>query len=138
MPNADSKPMSTSERMRLIRSKNTKPEMVVRKLLYQNGYRYRLNVASLAGVPDLVFYGRRKLIFVHGCFWHQHLNCKGARMPKTNVEYWVKKLAGNVRRDESVAAALIDKGWSILTVWECETRNPKCLLEKLIEFLESK
>jgi len=121
--------------MRRVRSKDTAPEMAVRVLAHRLGYRYRLHRPDLPGKPDLVFSGRRKIIFVHGCFWHQHPACKQAERPASNTEYWNRKLARNIIRDERNIAALVAKGWDVLVIWECEIRNKAGLQERLIEFL---
>lgn len=128
-----------SENMRRIHSKGMKPELLVRQLTHKLGYRFRLHRADLPGRPDLVFPGRRKIIFVHGCFWHEHddPNCvDGRRKPKSNLEYWLPKLARNKQRDAANEAQLIGQGWSVLTIWECETRNKVNLAEKLKSFLD--
>jgi DNA mismatch endonuclease (patch repair protein) len=111
--------------MSKIRSTHTKPELIVRRLLHAAGYRYRLHRKDLAGKPDLVFAGRRKVIFVHGCFWHQHdaASCLDGRRPKSNTSYWEPKLTRNVDRDKTAVAQLEAEGWAVLTVWECETRD---------------
>ncbi|MEO5933496.1 MAG: DNA mismatch endonuclease Vsr [Duganella sp.] len=124
-----------SEVMSRVRGKNTRPELVVRKLVFAAGYRYRLHVRSLPGSPDLVFPGRKKVVFVHGCFWHRHENCKLARMPKSRVEFWGEKLNGNKLRDERAQGALAELGWKVLTVWECELGDLGKLEERLREFL---
>ncbi|WP_206711282.1 very short patch repair endonuclease [Aquisalinus flavus] len=123
--------------MAAIRHKDTKPEMLVRRLIHSHGFRYRLHKPGLPGKPDLVFAGKRKVIFVHGCFWHLHPSeeCKDARKPKSNVGYWRKKLEGNVQRDKKVRSELIADGWEVLTVWECETGNLEKLKAKLFTFL---
>ncbi|EZP73536.1 T/G mismatch-specific endonuclease [Sphingomonas paucimobilis] len=123
--------------MRAIRSKNMKPEMIVRKLLHALGYRYRLHAKELPGKPDIVFRKRRKCIFVHGCYWHQHPDpqCADARLPKSNLEYWLPKLARNVERDAQHAAALEQAGWKVETIWECETKDQNQLAMRLREFL---
>lgn len=128
-------PLTVSERMSRIRSKDTHPEIVVRRLLYGMGYRYRLNVKSLPGKPDIVFLGRRKIIFVHGCFWHQHHGCKVAHLPKSNIEFWRDKLERNRTRDEWVIAELQNQGWQTLVVWECELPDAKNLKKQLTHFL---
>ena len=117
--------ISTSERswnMPVIRSTGMKPEMLVRSLVHRLGYRYRLHAKDLPGKPDLVFRPRKKVIFVHGCFWHQHAkeDCKDGRQPKSNTGYWSPKLARNVERDASNVAALQAAGWRVLVLWECE------------------
>lgn len=127
--------------MSRIRSKGMKPEMVVRRLVHGMGYRYRLHRKDLPGKPDLVFGPRRKVIFVHGCFWHQHSDpaCKIARIPKSKLGYWTAKLGRNVERDQEHQTQLQGQGWRVLTVWECETK-PKALdaLEvRLREYLDN-
>ena len=126
-----------SENMRRIRSKDMKPEMVVRKLSHALGYRHRLHGKKLPGKPDLVYPGRKKVIFVHGCFWHQHgdPDCKISRRPKSNLEYWEPKLDRNVERDIQNQTALREMGWDYLVVWECETREAQ---RQGTEALESK
>lgn len=126
-----------SARMALVRAKDTGPEKVVRRIVFALGYRYRLGRRELAGVPDLAFIGRRKAIFVHGCFWHRHPGCRLARMPKTNVDYWKGKLEGNRKRDLRNQRLLRRAGWKFLVVWECETRKPQGLAAKLARFLEA-
>lgn len=122
--------------MRAIRSTNMTPEMVVRRATFALGYRYRLHRKDLPGKPDLAFIGRRKAIFVHGCFWHQHQNCRHGRRPQSNSDYWEPKLARNVERDATNEAKLIELGWKVLTVWECEISNISCLKERIADFLE--
>ncbi|MBS0155192.1 MAG: DNA mismatch endonuclease Vsr [Nitrospira sp.] len=112
-----------SEIMALVRGKDTRPEMAVRKLVWSLGYRYRLHRKELAGCPDLVFFGRRKIIFVHGCFWHRHKGCALARMPKSRIDFWAPKLEGNAARDKNNKRALIRQGWKVMTVWECELKD---------------
>lgn len=128
---------SRSANMRRIRSADMKPEMTVRRAVYRLGYRYRLHRRDLPGKPDLVFIGRRKVIFVHGCFWHQHpvATCRDARPPKSNVSYWHPKLARNVERDAENIAKLQEDGWSVLVIWECETNNQIILEDRLLAFL---
>ena len=107
--------------MRAIKGKDTKPEMAVRRLVYNMGYRYRLHRKDLPGRPDLAFGQRKKAIFVHGCFWHQHtgVDCRGARMPLTRSQYWCPKLEGNKKRDERNVTDLNRLGWDVMVVWEC-------------------
>lgn len=112
-----------SEIMALVRSKDTRPEMAVRKLVWGLGYRYRLHLRDLPGCPDLVFPGRRKVIFVHGCFWHRHKGCALARLPKSRLDFWEPKLESNALRDRRNKRALVRQGWEVLTVWECELKN---------------
>lgn len=113
--------------MRAVKSKDTGPEMIVRRFLHAAGLRYRLHDRRLPGKPDLVFPSRRVALFVHGCFWHQHANCLAAVRPKSSSEYWTRKLDGNVARDARHQEALEAAGWTVLVIWECETRNPKAL-----------
>lgn len=112
-----------SDIMRAVKGSNTKPEIALRKKLFALGLRYRLNVKSLPGKPDLVFAKHRTVVFVHGCFWHGH-NCKrGRRKPKQNADYWREKIARNKARDKSNATALKKLGWRVVTVWECEIKT---------------
>lgn len=113
-------PERRSNNMRRIRSSGMKPELMVRRMLHRFGYRYRIHVSSLPGKPDIVFTRRRKAVFVHGCFWHQHTSCVDGRMPLTRREYWGPKLTGNVTRDATVQERLRALGWQIMVVWECE------------------
>lgn len=127
-----------SENMRRIKNKGMKPEMLVRSLLHALWYRFRLHKRDLPGKPDLVFPSRRKVIFVHGCFWHGHDDpacVDGRRQPKSNLEYWLPKLARNKARDADNAAALASLGWQVITVWECETRQPDALKQRITAFL---
>ena len=123
--------------MRRIRSKDTKPELIVRSLAHRIGYRFRLHRKDLPGNPDLVFSSRRKVIFVHGCFWHQHpeKTCLDSRLPKSNKEYWHEKLARNIERDKTNVEHLSRLGYEVLTIWECETKDQDELKARLIEFL---
>lgn len=121
--------------MARVRGKNTQPEFIVRKLVFAAGYRYRLHVRNLPGSPDLVFPMRKKVILVHGCFWHRHDNCSRARMPKSRVEYWTEKLNGNKARDERTCVALSQAGWQVYVVWECELSDREMLAKKLVSFL---
>ena len=128
-----------SKRMSLVRSKDTKPELRVRRLVNSLGFRYRLQARDLPGRPDLVIRSRRKVIFVHGCFWHRH-NCKmGNRTPKTRVGFWLEKLEGNARRDTEVMRQLRNDGWAVLVIWECETKPSRLdrLASRIIAFLGS-
>ncbi len=132
-------PQKRSANMAAIRSKNMKPELIVRKWLFARGYRYRLHGKGLAGKPDLVFASRKKVIFVHGCFWHQHddPDCLDGRRPKTRLDYWDKKLSGNLARDQRNLASLQQAGWQVMTVWECETKRMDAVGPQLIEFLSA-
>ena len=123
--------------MSRIRGKNTQPELIVRKLLFAAGYRYRLHVRKLPGSPDIVFPSRKKVIFVHGCFWHRHDHCDSARMPKSRVEFWREKLNGNKARDARSFEALAQAGWQVLVIWECEIRDRQRLESELRSFLGS-
>jgi len=122
--------------MRSVKQKDTKPELIVRKLIHGFGYRYRLHRRNLPGTPDLVFPSRKKVIFVHGCFWHQHPKCKAASLPKSNKEFWTPKLQGNVHRDKAQIDQLRSMGWEVLVVWECEVRDMDALASKLKVYLE--
>ncbi|MEZ2347536.1 very short patch repair endonuclease [Terriglobus sp. RCC_193] len=124
-----------SENMRRIRSKNSKPEIFLRSLLHKAGYRFRLHRTDLPGKPDVVFPGRRKVIFVHGCFWHQHSGCREGRLPGTRPEYWVPKLQRNVARDLANSVSLEKLGWRMLIIWECEIESSPGLLSKVEDFL---
>lgn len=122
--------------MRRIRSKDTGPEMAVRRLIHRMGFRYRLHDHKLPGRPDLIFPRLKKIIFVHGCFWHSHDGCKMSHLPVTHQDYWRPKLDGNKRRDEQSRRKLRQLGWTPLVVWECETRDMKRLSNRLWTFLQ--
>jgi DNA mismatch endonuclease (patch repair protein) len=121
--------------MQAVKSKNTAPELLVRSLAHRMGYRFRLHRKDLPGKPDLVFPGRRRVIFVHGCFWHGHDCARGARAPKSNQAYWTKKIARNRERDRTACAALMRAGWKVVVFWECELREQTRLRERLNRFL---
>jgi DNA mismatch endonuclease Vsr len=125
-----------SEVMRAVKSRDTKPEMVVRRLLHKAGYRYRLHRKDLPGKPDIVFPSKRKAVFVHGCFWHQHPGCRQSARPTSNTDYWKPKLDGNMVRDAKNIYAIEAQNWRTLTVWECETGDQEELLRRLKEFLD--
>lgn len=125
-----------SARMALIRSKDTKPELAVRRLIHGMGYRYRLHEKALPGNPDLVFAGRSKVIFVHGCFWHLHRNCPHCRPPKSKRDYWTPKLENNAARDKLVRGKLRRLGWRALVVWECEIEYPERLSRRIKAYLD--
>ncbi len=129
-------PERRSQLMGRIRPKDTKPEMTVRRLLHGLGYRYMLHDARLPGKPDLVFPSRRKVLFVHGCFWHGH-SCSIAPTPKSNNHYWGPKIDGNIRRDARNVAALRRNGWSVAVAWECQTKPLRLerLVNRLVRFL---
>ena len=114
-----------SRNMSAIKSKNTKPEIVVRKLLHSMGYRFRLHRKDLPGSPDIVLPKYKTVIFVHGCFWHRHENCKYATTPKTRKEFWEKKFRENINRDNLNQANLSLKGWKIIIIWECQLKGDK-------------
>jgi|GEM_PF-842771 len=113
-------PTERSERMSRVRSKNTKPELLVRRLLYSMGYRYRLHLRAVPGNPDIVFPSRKKAIFVHGCYWHRHRGCPKCRLPKSKLDFWKPKLEGNRKRDLKKQRELRLSGWKFLVIWECE------------------
>lgn len=128
-------PERRSYLMSRVRSKDTTPEMTVRRLVHALGYRFRLHGRSLPGKPDLVFAGRRKVIFVHGCFWHRHPGCSKATDPKSRAEFWRGKFDRNVERDRWAEAELLARGWEVMVIWQCETKNIENLKSKLIGFL---
>lgn len=130
-------PPQRSARMALVRGKNTKPELLVRRLVHGLGYRYRLHRRDLPGTPDLVFPGRGKIIFVHGCFWHRHKGCVLARLPKSRGEFWVPKLEGNAARDAHNICALRRLGWGVMTIWECQLRDTARLARRIRRFLDA-
>lgn len=130
-------PAERSARMALVQSKNTKPELLVRRLVYAMGYRYRLHRRDLPGTPDLVFAGRSKVIFVHGCFWHRHARCALARLPKTRGDFWLPKLTANAERDARNARALRRLGWGVLTIWECQLGDTTKLANRIGRFLDA-
>lgn len=111
-----------SYNMSQIKGKDTKPEMLVRKFLHAHGFRYRLHVKDLPGKPDIVLPKYKTVIFIHGCFWHKHENCKYFVVPKTRTEWWMNKINGNVANDEKATIALKEQGWKIITLWECELK----------------
>jgi DNA mismatch endonuclease, patch repair protein len=129
-----------SEIMGRVRSKDSRPEIIVRKLIFALGHRYRLHARELPGNPDIVFRPRRKAIFVHGCFWHRHDNCALARMPKSRLDFWLPKLEGNKQRDQRNKDALVEMGWDVLTVWECQLASAKRIIDledRLRRFLDA-
>lgn len=128
-------PTVRSRIMRLVKSRDTKPELKVRKACFRLGYRYRLHHKGLPGTPDLVFPKLRTVLFVHGCFWHSHSGCAKSKLPETNREFWSAKLQRNVLRDVNVRSELIELGWNVLVVWECETRSPQGLEARLHQLL---
>ena len=126
-----------SERMSRVRSADTIPEMFVRRLVHGMGYRYRLHRRDLPGTPDLVFPSKRRVIFVHGCFWHRHPDsgCALARLPKSRLDFWKPKLEGNRERDVKNQRGLRDLGWNVLVIWECQLRDVGMLRARIEEFL---
>ncbi|WP_246621779.1 very short patch repair endonuclease [Rhizobium laguerreae] len=130
-------PVSPGRRrnMQAIKAKNTKPELVIRKLLHSLGYRYRLHAKDLPGRPDIVFRPRKKAVEVRGCFWHRHQGCKNCVMPSTRSDWWEGKLTANVLRDERNMADLAALGWEVLIIWECEA-NHNDIPKRLINFLK--
>jgi len=124
-----------SEIMGRIKGKNTKPEMILRSQLFKRGFRFRVNKKDLPGKPDIVLPKYRTAIFVHGCFWHYHKDCREGRIPSTNTKFWKEKLERNIAKDEKNVEALKNKGWNVVVVWECEIENK---LEKTLEYLISK
>lgn len=129
-------PSERSERMSRIRNRDTKPELLVRRLVHSLGFRYRLHRLELPGKPDLVFSSRRKIIFVHGCFWHRHPDCSLARLPKSRLDFWVPKLERNRKNDLLKQDELRRLGWVVLVIWECELREHDGLKRKIMEFLK--
>jgi DNA mismatch endonuclease (patch repair protein) len=131
-------PAERSERMSRVRSKDTKPELLVRSLVHGMGFRYRLHDRSLPGNPDMVFPSRGKIIFVHGCFWHRHREqCEFTRWPKSKLDFWRPKLEQNHQRDRIVGRELRKLGWRVLIVWECQLKNSAALAAKVRAFLEA-
>lgn len=127
-----------SARMALVRGRDTVPELAVRRLVYRAGFRYRLHVAALPGKPDLAFPARKKVLFVHGCFWHRHPGCAQARIPKSRLAFWVPKLRGNRRRDLRNIRLLRRMGWGVEIIWECETRNSALVERRVRRFMAAR
>ena len=123
--------------MQAVKRRDTGPEMIVRRLLYRMGYRYRLHRKDLPGKPDIAFLSRRKAIFVHGCFWHGH-DCPRGRLPKSRLDYWQPKLDGNRERDRRTEAELRSLGWRVLVIWQCETADVEVLARRLRSFLDER
>lgn len=128
--------LERSRQMALVRSKDTKPEMTVRRLVHSMGYRFFLHAANLPGKPDLIFPRRKKAIFVHGCFWHRHIGCKKATMPKNNFLFWKTKFDKTVARDQESLSALAAAGWTTMVVWECTIRDTESLVIEIKRFLD--
>jgi DNA mismatch endonuclease (patch repair protein) len=129
-----------SEIMAAVSSKDTNPEVLVRKFLFSKGFRFRKNVKELSGKPDIVLPKYRTVIFIHGCFWHGHENCEAAKLPTSNVDYWIKKVSANVSRDIQHRKNLTMLGWNVVIIWECELKkyNRERKLEQLITKLNKK
>ncbi|WP_075256449.1 very short patch repair endonuclease [Herbaspirillum camelliae] len=130
-------PQVRSRMMSGIRGKNSKPEILVRRLLFAAGFRFRLHRRDLAGTPDIVLPSRKIAIFVHGCFWHAHNECRYFKLPSTRPEFWKAKLQGNAKRDQRAIASLISSGWRVLSIWECATREfqEQSLGEEIISWI---
>ncbi|TLG89436.1 DNA mismatch endonuclease Vsr [Pseudomonas edaphica] len=127
-----------SQNMSRIKGKNTKPEMIVRSACHDLGLRYRLHRKDLPGTPDLVFPKHRLCLFVHGCFWHRHPDCKYAYTPKSRLDFWSPKLAKNVERDAKAQRALETSGWRVSIIWECQTKNRDALQTEIKKMFDSK
>jgi len=119
--------MSKGEQMSRVRTRNTVPEILVRSALHRAGLRFRLHAENLRGTPDIVLPRYHAVVCVHGCFWHQHPGCRRAALPRTNIKFWVKKLARNVERDKAVKRALVNEGWHMFEYWECQARDASSL-----------
>lgn len=129
-------PEERSRIMAAVKDKDTRPELLVRRLLREMGFHYRLHPKDVPGKPDISFKGRKKAIFIHGCFWHGHACKRGARTPKTNREYWEQKINRNKQRDVQHRDALRAMGWDVLTLWECELKDISRVMERLTVFME--
>jgi len=129
-------PEHRSWNMSRIRNKDTRPEKCLRSLLHRAGFRFRLHVPKLPGKPDLVLPRYQTVIFVHGCYWHRHPGCKNATIPRTHTDFWVAKFQGTVKRDRETADKLMNQGWRVITVWECELKtNPGSVIQKICQQL---
>lgn len=126
-----------SQIMARVHSKDTSPELIVRSTLHRLGYRFSLSSKNLPGKPDIVLSRFHKLIFVHGCFWHQHNGCKASERPSSNSDYWNKKLDRNVVRDKKNIASLRKSGWDVLIIWECQIRRKIALLSRIEKFIKT-
>jgi DNA mismatch endonuclease, patch repair protein len=135
MPDAFSKE-KRSQIMASVRSIETKPEIFVRKFLFSKGFRYRKNDKMLPGSPDIVLPKYKTVIFVHGCFWHGHKNCKASVLPKSNIEYWVSKISSNMNRDKKKNLELKKLGWNVIIIWECQIKNSDIRILKLNKLIE--
>jgi DNA mismatch endonuclease (patch repair protein) len=130
-------PTRRSALMARVRSRDTGPELFVRRVAHRLGYRFRLHQRDLPGTPDLVFPRLRSVIFVHGCFWHRHRNCKKSSTPGTRVAFWMEKFSRNIKRDAAARRALWRNGWRVLTIWECQLKRPVSIESKIAKFLAS-
>jgi DNA mismatch endonuclease (patch repair protein) len=131
------KPEDRSANMAAIRSKDTVPELVLRRLIHGMGFRYRLHIHGLPGKPDLVFPGRAAVIFMHGCFWHRHVGCRFSTMPSSNIVFWTHKFRVNMERDRRTKRELQKLGYRVLIVWQCELKQPEKLSKRVSRFLEA-
>jgi len=131
-------PQARNRNMSKIKSTNTAPEMAVRSMVHRLGYRFRLHVKDLPGKPDIVLSKHRKVIFVHGCFWHGHKGCKRASRPSTNTDFWNTKIDSNIARDRRVRKELNKLGWKSLVVWQCQLKKPDVLKRRIVRFLNEK
>ncbi len=127
----------TNKRLSSVKSKNTKPEMIVRKFLHMNGFRFRLTIKDLPGKPDIVLKKYNSVVFVNGCYWHRHKGCKGASTPKKNIKFWNEKFENNIRRDKANYMQLKTMGWFVIVIWECEINNGD-FQKKLLSSLKGK
>lgn len=125
-----------SKMMSGIRGKDTKPETLIRKELFRRGYRYRIHDKRITGKPDLVLPKYNVVVFVHGCYWHGHENCKLFRLPKSNTEFWAQKISGNIERDKKHITALLDDGWRVLVIWECSVKGRIDLVTATVTLVE--
>lgn len=129
-------PEHRSWNMQRIKSRDTKPELIVRSILHRMGYRFRLHRKDLPGKPDIVLSKYKTVIFVHGCFWHRHEGCKLAYTPKSRIDFWQKKFQSNIERDQRVVSKLIEMGWQVLIIWECEVKKKECVIERIDKYLK--
>ena len=136
MTQKDRPDAARSALMGRIRGRDTTPELVVRRLLHRQGYRFRLHAGDLPGRPDIVFRGRRKALFVHGCFWHRHEGCRRTTTPRTRTAFWEDKFTRNRKRDAAAVCALERAGWEVGIVWECETKDIESLAPGLMHFID--
>jgi DNA mismatch endonuclease (patch repair protein) len=131
-------PEKRSEIMGRVKGRDTKPELVVRSLIHRMGFRFRLYASRLPGRPDIILPRHKKVVFVHGCFWHQHPNCSRAKLPQTRAEWWLSKLSRNRQRDAEIQEQLQEQGWKVLVVWQCQLRDSRALNALLRKFLGPK